>query len=129
MVDLYHYIYKNKIKKIYIKGENPYHFVGLPVYYYKEKDLNVIFKKPDKQQKKFWYFVDNLSAKNKIDIQKMNGKTISIDNFNCRLKYLKYPLFSLKFNIGNWQKNSRIWDYFIVKTHKSVIKNASRKKN
>ena len=112
MVALYRYIYKNKIKEIYVKGENPYSFVGLPVYYYRSKDLQLIFKKPDKRQKRFWYFVDNIDSKNKMNLQKMKSKTLSIDNFNCRLEYLKYPLFSLKFSIGNWQENSRMWGLF-----------------
>ena len=112
MVDLYHYIYKNKINEIYIKGENPYSFVGLPVYYYKAKELNLIFKRPDKKKKEFWYFVGEINSQNKIDMLEMNNKTLTIDSFNCQPKYLKYPLSLLKFNIGNWQKNSTIWGLF-----------------
>ena len=112
MVDLYHYIYKNKINEIYIKGENPYSFVTLPVYYYKPDKLNLIFKNPTKQKKKFWYFISQINRQNKIDMLKTNNKTIKIDNFSCQPKYLKYPLNLLKFNIGNWQKNSKIWGLF-----------------
>ena len=109
MVGLYQYVYENNIKEIYIDGEDPYIMVGLPVYFYRNKDLKLIFKKP-KREKTFWYFVDRINEK--MDLNKIKDQMILINNFNCQLKYFKYPLFSIKFNIGNWQKNSRMWGLF-----------------
>ena len=106
IIGLYDYIYRNqdKIKKIYLQKDwNPYH-PAHPIYFYRPPNLKVTTKPP--REKQFWYFVDRIEEKIKKD------KIYFIDNYYCRLVYLKYPLFILKFNIGNWQKNSSIWGLF-----------------
>ena len=106
IIGLYDYVYKNQdnIKKIYLqKGWNPYH-PAHPIYFYRPHDLKLTTSSP--KETKFWYFVHHIKEEITRD------KIYFIDNYHCRLVYLKYPLFILKFNIGNWQKNSTIWGLF-----------------
>ena len=106
IMGFYDYVYdnKDKIKKIHTKGKDPYNMVGLPIYFYRPENLTITTSPPNKKQ--YWYFLNNI--KGKID----KNNILLIDNVPCQLVYLNYPLFFLKFNIGNWQDNSRIWGLF-----------------
>jgi len=99
-VDFYKFIWNNKdIKEITVHGENPYTMLGLPLEFYKKKELKIMMSDT--------YPVKGYTFFNKGRFVKEMEK-----HSQCELIYLTYPKWILKFNIGNWISRSRVWSLY-----------------
>ncbi|WP_127717882.1 hypothetical protein [Halobacteriovorax sp. HLS] len=106
-VNFYKYIWSNEeIREIHVHGENPYTMLGLPLEFYKKRDLKII------NIDSLELYLKELNETQYLFFNK--GKFVSImeGNTKCSLEYLTYPKWILKFNIGNWISRSRVWSVY-----------------
>lgn len=104
-VNFYKFMWKqDKINKIYAHNEDPFSMLGLPIRFFKRKELAVeVFKGNPKDQIEPGKYIFLRKGRDLMEFEK---------NKDCELLYLTYPRFSLNFNIGNWLSRSRVWSLF-----------------
>tara|TARA_R110002072_G_scaffold1989_2_gene16378 strand:- start:91859 stop:93292 length:1434 start_codon:yes stop_codon:yes gene_type:complete len=100
-VDFYQYIWNSEIKEIKVTSENPYTMLGLPLDFYKKKDLTITMLSDLPEPLEGYFFFNKGHYLTKMDSKQ-----------NCQLEYLTYPQWILKFNIGNWVSRSRVWSIY-----------------
>ncbi|ATH06740.1 hypothetical protein BIY24_01930 [Halobacteriovorax marinus] len=100
-VDFYKFVWKSDIKVLNVHGENPFTMLGLPLDFYKKKDLIINQVKSYPAEGEHYLFFNK-------------GKFVSeMEKYTrCELIYLTYPRWVLKFNIGNWISRSRVWSIY-----------------
>ncbi|CBW25310.1 putative transferase membrane protein [Halobacteriovorax marinus SJ] len=100
-VDFYKFVWKSEIKTLNVHGENPFTMLGLPLEFYKKKDLVINEVKSFPAEGEHYLFFN----KGRF-VKEMEKHT------RCELIYLTYPKWVLKFNIGNWISRSRVWSIY-----------------
>ena len=103
---LYKYVWNQAdVKKLYAQDENPYSMVGVPIHWYRKKDLEISVWRDEKeipQDKDVFVFY-----------KKGANLLSNLENKSCELKFSAYPTWMVKhLNIGGWVKRSRVWSIF-----------------
>lgn len=102
-VNFYKRVWDLKIVKLYVKDEDPFTMVGLPLKFYRPPYLNTIIIKS----------FDEIDDKNPTIFTKTGEDFFKFfNNSKCELKTSTYPNWILKFNYGNWVGRSRVWAIF-----------------
>ena len=103
---LYKFVWDQpEVTKLYAQDENPYSMVGVPIHWYRKKDLEISVWRDEKeipQDKDVFVFY-----------KKGANLLSNLENKSCELKFSAYPTWMVKhLNIGGWVKRSRVWSIF-----------------
>jgi len=106
-VPFYQYVWGSKITKMYVRDEDPFSMLGLPIKFYRPKNLETIIFRD------FSEIPIGVMASDRYIFVRSGEDMINLaSDQNCELLYSTYPRWLLKFNYSNWISRSRVWSLF-----------------